>query len=117
MVCVCVCVVVVVQTTGCGCVWGGQALTVLQEVPCVLHGFLHIVQLCMGGRRVRVSVCLSVCLCALMLLALYSLGSQPLLLVVSHMIRAGGGAEGGPEVGEGQGEVRMWGGGEGQVQR
>ena len=52
-----------------------------------------------------------------MLLALYSLGTQPLLLVVSHMIRAGGGAEGGPEVGEGQGEVRMWGGGEGQVQR
>ena len=45
-----------------GCVWGGHALTVLQEVPCMLHGFLHIVQLCMGGRRVTASVCLSVCL-------------------------------------------------------
>ena len=85
--------------TGCGCVWGGNALTVLQEVPCVLHGFLHIAQLCMGGRRVTASVCLSVCLCALMLLTLYSLGTQPLLLVVSHMTRAGGGPEGGAEGG------------------
>ena len=93
---VCVCVVVV-QMTGCGCVWGGHALTVLQEIPCVLHGFLHIVQL----RRVTVSVCAPSC--------------------CSPCTRAGGGAEGGAEggveVGEGQGEGRMWGGGEGQVQR
>ena len=55
--CVCRCN----STDGGVCGGGGHALTILQEVLCVLHGLLHIAQLCMGGRRVTVSVCLSVC--------------------------------------------------------
>ena len=38
-----------------------QGLTILEEVPRVLHGFLHIAQLRWeGGHRGRLSVCLSV---------------------------------------------------------
>ena len=95
-VCVRVCVCVLVEIMGCGGVWGGHALTILQEVcgvcACVLHGFLHIAQLCMGGRRVTVSVYLSVCAVHLVLYCLntkvYSLhfGIQKYVQTVNHQL-------------------------------